>query len=209
MMTKPRGTDGASLLPPSGLSSQSLPILEFQLSTPFYRVHSSGYGPIFYGPGSGRDPTYRFDPLSRSFGVLYIAPKPSAAIIETILRNPQRRIVDYDTVKSKSLSVLTCDETVRLVNATGANLSAMGTTAALFTGPYDPCGAWSDALHDHPESPNGILFPSRHNPAELCIALFDRDGFDLIVEETTPLSDMHDVIGDLLDQHGKSLAGYP
>ena len=209
MTTIPRGTDGASPFPPNDLDDHPLPTYKIKPKTHLFRVHSSLRSAVFYGPDAGRKATYRFDSLSQSYGVLYIAPDPDAAIIETILRNPQRRIVDYRDVKAKSLSVLTCEQKLRLVNATGANLSAMETTAALFTGPYEPCGAWSDALYEHPEEPNGILYPSRHNPDELCIALFERVGINLTVQETTPLSDLREKISDLLDQHWKSLTGYP
>ena len=61
---------------------------------------------------------------------------------------------------------------------------------------------------EHPEKPNGILYPSRHNPDELCIALFERVGIKLTVQETTPLSDLRDKISDLLNEHWKSLTGY-
>lgn len=209
MSKAPRGTTGEAPGPPADLHQRNLPFDTIAAGEPLYRVHRSTFGPVFYGPGAGNQPSFRFDCLSGRFGVLYIAPGPDAAMIETLLRNPQRLTVSYNDVREKSLSILHTSRDLRLVKAMGENLSRLGTTAAISTGPYDPCGAWSDALFDHPEGPDGILFSSRHNPAEACIALFEKP--DILFEEikTTPLPDLLAQVGALLDRHGKSLFGAP
>lgn len=209
MSLAPRGPTGAAPLPPADLSTRDLPIWRVTAGEPLYRVHSSRRGPIFFGPGAGNLPTYRFDSLSGRFGVLYAAPAPDAAMIETLLRQPQRLTVDYSEIQERSLTTLHAGRDLRLVSAIGNNLSRLGTTAALSTGPYDPCGAWSDALFDHPAAPDGILFCSRHNPNEPCIALFERTDFALVTSNTTPLPAMLRKVGALLDHHGKSLFGAP
>jgi len=188
---------------------RDLPIRVVAAGEPFYRVHRSHHDPIFFGPGAGNPPAYRFDSISGSFGVLYVAPGPDAAMIETLLRQPQRLTVDYSEIRDRSLSTLRAGRDLRLVSATGNDLSRLGTTAALSTGPYDPCGAWSDALFDHPAVPDGILFCSRHNPDELCIALFERKDLAFVISSTTPLPAMMAAVGALLDRHGKSLFGVP
>lgn len=174
-------------------------------------MHGSHHDPIFFGPGpgAGNPPAYRFDSISGRFGVLYVAPSPDAAMIETLLRQPQRLTVDYSEIRDRSLSTLHADCDLRVVSGTGSDLSRLGTTAALSTGPYDPCGAWADALFDHPAVPDGILFCSRHNPDELCIALFERKDLAFVISSTTPLPAMLVVVGALLDRHGKSLFGVP
>jgi len=209
MRKAPRGTRGEAPLPPADLHARHLPIREFAAGEPLYRVHRSDLGPVFFGPGAGNPATYRFDSISGRLGVLYIAPGPDAAMIETILRQPQRLTVSYIEMKERSLTTLHADRNLRLVATMGENLSRLGTTAALATGPYDPCGKWSDALFDHPEAPDGILFASRHNPEETCIALFDRTDFVLTASETRPLPSMLAEVGALLDRHGKSLFGAP
>jgi len=130
-------------------------------------------------------------------------------MIETLLRQPRRLTVDYSEIRDRSLSTLHAGRDLRLVSATGSDLSRLGTTAALSTGPYDPCGAWSDALFDHPVVPDGILFFSRHNPDEPCMALFDRTDLEFVISSTTPLPTMLTEVGALLDRHGKSLFGAP
>jgi len=204
-----RGPSGAAPHPPDDLHARALPLFEIAAGTDFYRVHRSDRGPIFFGPGRDSPPIYRFDPQSGRFGILYAAIAPDAALIETLLRNPQRLGIDYSEIAGRSLAVLSASRDLRLVDARGANLSRLGTTAALATGPYGPCAAWADALFDHPERPDGILYTSRHNPDEACIALFEREDFAVSVRITTRLAKILPVIGALLDRHGKSLLGIP
>lgn len=209
MSTTPRGTTGAAPMPPSDLPVRDLPIAEVAAGTPLYRVHRTALPPVFFGPGVGRPPVFRFDPASGRFGILYAALGPDAAMIETLLRQPQRRTVDWNEIAQRSLTILSADRPMRLVSALGPNLSRLGTTAALSTGPYEPCAVWSDALFDHPEAPDGILYASRHNPDESCIALFEKRSATLSIMSTTPLAAMEAEIGALLDRHGKSLFGAP
>jgi hypothetical protein len=207
MSAVPRGPDGAAPLPPDWLDKISLPIISIAARSNLYRVHGKDHGPIFFGPGAGKRPTYRFDPASGSFGVLYVAPQAEAAMIETLLRNPQRLTVDYKVIETRALSILKAKRDIRLVQAIGDGLSKISTTAALSTGPYEPCAHWSDALCRHPDAPDGILFASRHNPEEHCIALFEKTDYDLEVHETMLLTDILVEVGALLDRHGKSIFG--
>ena len=207
MSALPRGPDGAAPLPPEWLDGVSLPIIRIAAQSDLYRVHYQNHGPIFFGPGAGKAPVHRFDPASGRFGMLYIAPQPDAAMIETLLRNPQRLTVDCKTIESRALSLLKAGRDIRLVQAYGGGLSKLGTTAAISTGPYDPCAQWSDALYRHPDAPVGILFASRHNPEALCIALFEKADYGLEVHETVLLTAMLAEVGALLDRHGKSVFG--
>jgi hypothetical protein len=202
-----RGPDGAAPLPPDWLEKVSLPIISIATGSNLYRVHGKDNDPVFFGPGAGMPPAYRFDPASGPFGVLYAAPHPDAAMIETLLRNPQRLTVDYKAIESRALSILKAGRGIRLVQAYGDGLSKLGTTAALSTGPYEACALWSDALYRHSDAPDGILFASRHNPDALCIALFEKADYGLEVHETVLLTDMLVEVGALLDRHGKSTFG--
>lgn len=88
----------------------------------------------------------------------------------------------------------------------GANLSALGTTGALNTGAYTASQVWTDALFTHPDKPDGILYTSRHNPDELCIALFERAGLEIEIADTKGLIQAKAVVAQVLNQHGKSLS---
>ena len=74
------------------------------------------------------------------------------------------------------------------------------------SGGYDVCGAWADALHDHPEQPAGILYPSRFDPSERCVALFDRAAPALHpATESLPLTELLPDVAAALDRYGKAL----
>lgn len=97
-----------------------------------------------------------------------------AALAETILRNPQRLMVAMNDIVSRSVSVLSCQRSLRVVRMHGAGLQAVGTDNAISTGPYGPCGLWANALGAHPDQPDGIAYQSRHDSGEICVALFER-----------------------------------
>lgn len=208
-MIPARGPSGAADQPPADLNAKTLPIVKIDAGAYLYRVHRSVHDPIFFGPGAGNQPSFRFDSAKSLFGVLYVASKPDAALIETLLRNPARLTVSSREIDIRSLSVLELGRDINLVDATGSGLSKIGVTAALFTGPYDVCGVWADALYSHPDHVDGLLFPSRHNPAEECIALFERPGYGLKTVETTHLNMIPRQVADLLDRHGKSIFYQP
>ena len=207
-MTPPPDPDGSVPPPPAWLDSHPLPLDEHPAARPIHRVHRSACGPVFFGPGAGAPPTYRFDSAGGAFGVLYAAPEPDAAIIETLLRTPTRRFVDArKELMPRALTILRPNRSLRLVRAHGDGLSRLGTTAAISTGAYAACQEWADALFRHPDRPDGVAFCSRHNNRELCFALFERSDYELEIETTTPLAHLATTIGALLDRHGKALSG--
>ena len=208
-MSQMRVQTGEEIPPPLDLHDRPLPLLERPESWPLHRVHRSIHSPVFFGPGAGKPPAFRFDSNTGAFGVLYAAEMPDGAFVETLLRNPSRLMVDWSEIAARSYSELLANKDLRLVDATGSGLSRLGTTAALSTGPYDPCGLWSDALFHHPEQPDGIIYSSRHNPKKFSIALFGRPDMKLSVLGTVPLTEMLDEVAEFLDRHGKSIAGLP
>lgn len=198
---------GAAPEPPDWLPSTPLPIETLPAGTGLWRVHRKTHGALFFGPGEGVPPTYRFDSASGRFGVLYAAPKLEGAVVETLLRAPSQLTVDFSEIRRRAASLLVSARELRVVAAVGANLSKLGTTAALSTGPYRVCGLWSDALFLHPEAPDGLLYASRHDPDERCIALFARADLDLNVVSTRDLEDLLPEVMRIIDRHGKSLTG--
>jgi len=57
---------------------------------------------------------------------------------------------------------------------TGRGLKWIGAQAGLTTCSYRISCQWSDAIYDHPDAPEGTLYRSRHDPAALCLAIYDR-----------------------------------
>ena len=206
MTTRGRGPEGAAPLPPAWLATAPLPILELAAGSPLVRVHHAGFGPVFFSPGAGKGPIGRFDSPSGSFGVLYLARSLEGAFAETVLRNPHRRLIDPAEITSRAVSVLGVSRTVRLVEMRGRGLQALGTDNAISTGPYGPCGAWADALFNHPDQPDGVAYTSRHDPDQVCIGLFSRADIALdILSGPTPLADMAADVADLLRRYAKGL----
>jgi hypothetical protein len=207
MSSGARGPTGSPPLPPPWLSASSLPILELPARAPLVRVHGLARHPVFFSPGAGKAPVGRFDSPSGAFGVLYLAQSFEGAVAETVLRNPQRRLVDFAEIASRAVSVLGISRAVRLVALRGAGLQALGTDNAVSTGPYGPSGAWADALHGHPDLPDGIGYASRHDPDQLCIALFSRPDIQLdVLSGPTPLADAVGEVASVLRRYGKGLA---
>ena len=203
---RPRGPRGAAPPPPTWLSGIRLPIEVLPAGTVFQRIHRMTLEPVFFGPGIGVAPTYRFDSGSGQFGVLYVGLSCAGAIAETLLRNPHRLMVATAEIADRAATELTCRRAVRVVKLYGAGLQTVGTDNAISTGPYEPCGLWSDALWSHSDSPDGIAYQSRHDSNELCIALFQRPDLEFEVKATRPLMSMLKEVAALLDRYGKSLS---
>jgi hypothetical protein len=204
--SRPRGPTGAALPPPAWLGSRSLPLDLLPAGTVLHRIHRAALGPVFFGPGAGVPPTYRFDSASSRFGVLYVGLSRAGAVAETLLRNPQRLMIAASDITERAATELACRRELRIVKLYGSGLQVVGTDNAISTGPYGPCGLWADALWDHPDQPDGIAYQSRHDSTEICLALFDRPDLTFDIRSTKPLTAMLHEIAAFLDAHGKSLS---
>jgi hypothetical protein len=209
--TPPRGPRGAASPPPLWLSTTALPISIVAAGTTLYRVHRTRNDPVFFGPGKdapGRPlpPSFRFDSPSGAFGVLYIAKELAGAVVETILRNPERQMVALSQVTSRAATELRCSRDLRMVQLHGAGLQQVGTDNAISTGPYEPCGLWADALWHHTEAPDGIEYRSRHDPDRLCWAVFERPALSFAKQQTIFLRSMLNNVRAILQPYGKSIS---
>ncbi|RWE90453.1 MAG: RES domain-containing protein [Mesorhizobium sp.] len=207
--TARRGPSGVAPPPPDWLAGISLPIEEIKAGQILHRVHRSSFDPIFFSPGPDVPPTSRFDSASGRFGVLYCALSLRGALAETLLRNPQRLMVASTDIVSRSATSLVSVRPLRVVRLHGAGLQMVGTDNAVSTGPYEPCGLWSDALWDHKDQPDGLAYQSRHDSSEICLALFQRANVRLSARETFPLSQTLRTVADVLDIFGKSVSEPP
>jgi hypothetical protein len=183
-----------------------LPIDEIQAGQVLHRVHRSSLDSICYGPGPSVPPTNRFDSASGRFGVLYAGLTLRGALAETLVRNPQRLMVAMTDIVGRSVSGLVSDRPLRIVRLYGSGLQTVGTDNSTSTGPYEPCGLWSDALRDHPDRPDGIAYQSRHDSSEICLAIFDRTDVRLKAQGIRTLSSMLGDVAAVLDSYGKSVS---
>jgi hypothetical protein len=204
-----RGPSGTAPNPPAWLAATPLPIDVVPAGTVLFRVHRLGRGPIFFGPGRGVGPTYRFDSLTGRFGVLYVGLSLAAALVETLLRNPTRRMVAYPELAERASCDLTATRDLRVARLHGTGLQAVGCDNAISTGPYEPCGAWADALWDHKDRPDGIAYQSRHDSGQICLALFERDDLYLEAPDPVPLVRQLPTVAAILSGYGKSIVDVP
>jgi hypothetical protein len=148
----------------------------------FYRLHSTNpetgepWPPLHFS----RRGNSRFDPKS-GVGTLCIAKTLPGALMELFDDH-------WGPVGSlgRSVTELTLAETwvslvslprITLFDATGPNLSKLGTDGQLLTGKYSTTRKWAMSLMRHPDQIEGILYRSRHDPDRLNAALFERGLF--------------------------------
>lgn len=206
-MSGGHGPTGSPPPPPSWLPNSRLPIVELSHPVSLVRIHRTDYDPVFFSPGSGNPPVGRFDSFSGAFGALYLAQALEGAFAETILRNPHRRLVDQSDIASRAVSVLGFSRTLRLVKMFGDGLQAIGTDNAVSTGPYRASWAWADALFAHPDVPDGIAYVSRHDPDQLCVALFNRPDIEVeLLRGPTWLSEIPAEVASILRRYSKGIA---
>lgn len=184
-------------LPPADLAEHPLPIEMVPAGTILQRIHQAGYEPIWFGPGTGKPPTNRFDDPRGEYGVCYLGYTRIAAFAETLLRDRPSRVVSEANLEFLAISALTVLRDTPVVQAHSEGLVRLGTTAALsgakleFPGAtpaqsYEHAMAWSRALHDHPDAPQGIAYRSSHDDSLRCLALFGDRAGDVLAEGGSP-----------------------
>jgi hypothetical protein len=154
--------------PPVGLADRTVTVVE--LDTPVFRSHSISRHPIFFG----KTGQYRFEAPDGSYGVLYAGTDAFCAFVESFVKNPSCRVITTAELKSKAIAELSSARVLRLIDLTQSGaLVRIGADARLFSADREAAQRWSKALHDHPVLADGILYPSRLDPARRAVALFD------------------------------------
>ena len=151
-----------------------LPLTGVRVGTRWMRIHSRSKNALWFGP-TGSLPIHRFDdPLGR-FRVCYLGTTIDVCFAETFLRNPPVRIVGLDDLGARSIASVEVLRELRLVSFHGPGLARLGTTTEPAGGSDYPLSqAWSRALWEHADKPDGLVFRSRHDDSALCVALYHR-----------------------------------
>jgi hypothetical protein len=109
---------------------------------------------------------------------MYIGADIYCCFIETFGRldrgNVDFRIVDRASLEVRCISQITVTRPLRLVDLTGPGLRRLGADGRLCTGDHAQARLWAVALWGHPDQPDGILYPARHDLSRKSVALFDR-----------------------------------
>ena len=188
-------TPGRHPAPPRDLASRKLPIARFRGA--WFRVHRVVHDAIHFGTGHA----HRFDAPASECGVLYVARTERGAFIETFGHDTGIRVLDYKELEARTLSRVETARPLQLVDLRGPGLARLGADGELLTGPYALSQAWSRALHEHPSIPDGIAYRARHDPDQICAALFDRTRTSITTTMLGAFSDasLATLLAELLD----------
>ena len=157
--------------------------------TLWYRIHESRHGAVYFGQKRCRG---RFDDPLRRYGVLYAGADELCAFVETFGHDTGRNLVRAAQLNATALAVLRFRRPLRLADLRNARLARLGADSRLFAdADYAVPQRWSRAIFEHPSKPDGILYNARHDPAKVCVALFDRAGRGnkktIVVSQSIPL----------------------
>ena len=146
----------------------------FSSGSDWVRIHQCAQDPLFFGKTGWN----RFDaPDRKEFGVLYMAKALHGALIETLQLTHDRGFpyVTSNFLRIRCFCRIVSTEEIRLVNLTsGASMAWLGVNGSLNSGDRSTAQRWSQAVFQHPDKPDGILYVTRHDPQQVAVALFDR-----------------------------------
>jgi RES domain len=188
---------------PAKLATRTL-----RAGTILYRAHSVGLGAVFFGPGAGEPPKYRFDSPDGGYRVCYLGLNEEAAFIEGVIHAAiPRRIISQARLAARAISVIHVQQDIRAVRLYGRHMVGNGATATVahgddYSGLSHP---WSKAIHGHSATADGILYMAKHDDSVMALALFDRAAHKVAAGSRHPLSG-HDLRTlRLLDRYGIGL----
>jgi hypothetical protein len=155
--------------PPENLHTRRLPFTT--VPGEIYRISRRKYADPLHWSKKGAN---RFDAPLHLYGVLYTAANPECALLEVFGDIwAQDRVIPCRELDDFELCTLTVSHPLSVADFTGNNLNRLGTDANLFASlDYELTRQWADALMNHPECPQGILYHSRKNPLLYSYALF-------------------------------------
>lgn len=156
-------------LPGPELKERSLPITEIDIR--WARVHRLEHSAVFFNRG----PRGRFNSPDSTYGVMYVAQRLDGAFVEPFCRTDSPlRLIDRAEARLRGWSTVRFSRPLRLCDLTGKGLARVGADARLLSGSWQVSRAWSAAIESHPGGLDGIQYRARHDPAEICAAVFDR-----------------------------------
>lgn len=155
----------------------------------------------------------RFNDPLREYGVLYLGGDEFAAFIETFGASQTKggpylidNVVTEEEVANRCLCEIRSVRPLSVVDlASGEGLARLRADARLGAGDWSMSQRWSRALWTHPSRPDGLLYRSRHDPARLCLSLFDRVGDVLQSDCTTNILTEPTRLAAILDHYGYAL----
>lgn len=140
------------------------------------RIHHKDNGAIWFGPKPGFPPAHRFDAPAGEYRTMYAAVSTEGAFVETILHGrTEEQIVGRTFIEHRAWTEFTSARPLKLMKLYDDGLFWHGTDAGISATPSYARSRQIAlaAFHEGPEL-DGIVYRSRHDNGELCLALFDR-----------------------------------
>lgn len=168
------------VLPPKGFAGAGLQIHQVPAGERFGRIYLGRYpDPL----GLGKTPSRFSDPRRRRaanrFGVLYLGETVKVCFLEAVLRDQRDGAIgDLPMAEaemySRHYAEIEVTTPLRMVDLRDDSAIVMGVpTDVAKASSQTLARAWSLAFHEHPEEPDGIVYPSRLN-GRTNLAVFDR-----------------------------------
>lgn len=201
--------DRSSAKPPDYL------VADFASGESWYRIHRKEDEPLWFGGPSGeaRDPAemWRFDdpgpgtthpeaprpdgkaiPDKGHFGVCYLGTTPEASFVETFLRRSGtagRKDVSLSELEKRNLATIVLTRAIKLVDLRNNGLARAQLDSTVFaTRDYRLPQVVARTIWRHPASFDGIVYPTRHDPGQSAVALFDRASGAVDLKKTESLA---------------------
>ncbi len=155
------------------------------------RISWTGQG-LFWSPEAGSPPRGRFDAPGGEYQVHYSSLTVDGAFVEALLRQEQHPILAWSDIQQRELFTLKLTRAIRVMPIFGTQLRQMGATAAVASGPYRVSRQWSLALSNWADADgllDGLLYPSRHDDSQRCLALFSRSAEAIAIVSQQPLTE--------------------
>jgi hypothetical protein len=166
--------------PTAEFNNVKLETVEVSAGKHFYRLYLDRYpDPLGFGKSPSRfsDPRRRI--AANRFGVLYLGESLKVCFLEALLRDERNGTLgDYplaeDELQHRLYAEINVARALTLVNLLGDAAIRMGVPSDVARASHQSLArAWSVAFYEHPEAPDGIIYPSRLN-LETNLAIYDR-----------------------------------
>lgn len=166
--------------PPTDLSKLTLNTQTIAAGKDFGRIFWDEFSnPLGYGktPSRFSDPSRKV--ATNRFGVVYLGSTFEVCFLEAVLRD--LRDGKYgpvpfhlDEFDSRIYSLITVNKPLKMVDLCGNNPVQMGIPTDVGKSSKQSLSRkWSKVFYDHPDQPDGIIYPSRLNE-DFNLAVFDR-----------------------------------
>ena len=168
----------------------------------FYRLYLDIHpNPLGYGKSRSRFSDARRRIAANRFGVLYLGKSLRVCFLEALLRDERNGTIgDFPLaeheLQHRLYAEINVASALQLVDLRGDAAIRMGVPSDARASHQSLARAWSVAFYEHPEAPDGIIYPSRLN-LETNLAIYDRAVPKLELYNLTPLINVPGLAGGL------------